>query len=172
MLWTFRLESIKAGVGTMSYDDSLYPSSAVRRQFHHCSFWIEIQLRLLLDCPISRDGPIQNSPASIFRLMQWVGWKYAGRPNDQGKSFKVKSKHHAIAKIAVVILESKVVKLLYSVINGSFFIKKVRIFFCVVLSLFALLFVWLNRSAVLLIPHLYSIVYYSSCLYSSTAVQC
>ena len=111
MLWTFRLESIKAGVGTMSYDDSLYPSSAVRRQFHHCSFWIEIQLRLLLDCPISRDGPIQNSPASTFRLMQWVGWKYAEWPSDQGKSFKVKSKHLAIAKIAVVIVESKVVKL-------------------------------------------------------------
>ena len=111
MLWTFRLESIKAGVGTMSYDDSLYPSSAVRRQFHHCSFWIEIQLRLLLDCPISRDGPIQNSPASTFRLMQWVGWKYAEWPSDQGKSFKVKSKHRAIAKIAVVIAESKLVKL-------------------------------------------------------------
>ena len=169
MLWTFRLESIKAGVGTMSYDDSLYPSSAVRRQFHHCSFWIEIQLRLLLDCPISRDGPIQNFPASTFRLMQWVGWKYAGRPNDQGKSFKVKSKHHAIAKIAIGEQNGEA---LIQCHQWLLFHKKVRIFFCVVLSLFALFFVWLNRSAVLLIPHLYGIVYYSSCLYSWTAVQC
>ena len=31
--------------------------------------------------------------------------------SDQGKSFKVRSKNHAIVKIAVVIVENKVMKL-------------------------------------------------------------